>query len=461
MNNWEKLLGLLTTAAMLVAFALPANAGGSYNTKTISLSVTPTTLSTATTVVYAKITNTGNSTANSFEVDWKTSPYFTVTSASVGSSMGSCSTAGRKGPAYSGCVFTKQLPTKSSVTITLNVQLTSNCDPLSIDWFAFAWTGAPGSVSQSFDLNCSNPVTTAPASSCSIKFVTQPADAFIGSTITGSALNSNGVPVSVQLLQNGTAAGAGTSVSLSASPAGCATGTTPVTTDASGIAQVTFVGAAPGACALAASAPGYGSAGSQQSQQFSVVQQAGNLGCTSSNNAFGTTGTSGLALNGTRLQNTDDPAPDAVGGSPAPQCVVVPYVVSTTCPAGFSGTCTNFVYDPLNQGTHMAFAFHWEWPLEAIPPLGIGAIANTQQLFLNGNATPLELDLCSEITPEFAVDGTFTGLADGSLSPADQEPTTAGTQAGCLVRRTVKQVGDQIQIVEDAYVQGDYTARRN
>ena len=121
-------------------------------------------------------------------------------------------------------------------------------------------------------------------------------------------------------------------------------------------------------------------------------------------------------------------------------------MISSTCPDGFSGSCTNFVYDPLHQGTHMAFVFHWEWPLEDIP-----------------NPLPVELDFCSEIVPEFAEDGTFIGLADGSPSPPDQEPaiTAPGTQAGCLVRRTVKQVGNQIQIVEDAYVQGDYAARRN
>ncbi len=67
--------------------------------------------------------------------------------------------------------------------------------------------------------------------------------------------------------------------------------------------------------------------------------------------------------------------PDAPGGSVPPACVVVPYVVSPTCPDGFTGTCTNFVY-ALDQGTHMAFAFQWEWPAEAIPAGGIEAIAN-------------------------------------------------------------------------------------
>jgi hypothetical protein len=447
--------GLLATLAVwLAAFALPASA--TYYSKTISLSVTPTTLSTATTVVYAKITNTGKSTANSFEVDWKTSPSFTVISATASGTMGSCSTAGRRGAGYSGCVFTKQLPVKKSVTIELTVQVAPQCSPASIDWYAYAWTGAPGPVSQSFKLNCAIPVTSVAGSSCAVNFVTQPQDAFIGSTITGSPLNSTGTPVSVQLLQDGVAAPAGTTVSLSANPATCAAGATPVTTDESGIAQITFTGAAAGACALSASAPGYGSI---SSQQFSVVQQVGNLDCPGGNNAFGTSG-SGITLNGARLDNVSDP--EAPGGSAPPACVVVPYVVSPTCPDGFTGTCTNFVYDPLDQGTHMAFAFRWEWPAEAIPMGGIEAIANTQQLFLNGSPTPLELDLCPEIIPEFDEDGALIGLAPSSPPPFDQEvPNPPGTQAGCLVRRTVEQVGGQIRIVEDAYVQGDYAARRN
>jgi hypothetical protein len=454
MSRWGKLLGFFSSAVMLLAFALPASAGGS--TKTISLSVTPTTLSATTTVVYAKITNTGNSTANSFEVDWKTSPNFTVVSATAGGSTGACSAAGRKGPGYSGCVFTKQLPVKSSVTITLTVQVTSQCSAQSINWFAYAWTGAPGPVSQSFQLNCSIPVTSVPASSCSVEFVTQPADVFIGSTITGSQLNSNGAPVSVKLLQNGAAAAAGTAVSVSASPATCATGATPVTTDASGVAQIAFAGAAPGACVLTASAAGYGSA---DSQQFNVVQQVGDLGCSAGNNTFGATG-SGLVLNGTRLENVDDPATDAVGGSPAPDCVVVPYVVSTTCPTGFVGSCTNLVYDPLDQGTHMTFTFHWEWPPEAIPTTGIEGIHPTVQFFLNGNPVGVELDFCPEIIPVYGTGGDVTGV-DPAHPPFDQDSSLPGTQAGCLISRQANQVGDQIQVTEDAYVQGDYAARRN
>jgi hypothetical protein len=448
-----KSLGLLTAAVVLAAFALPASAA-----KTISLSVTPipAPLSSQTTVVSAVISNTGNSNANSFEIDWLTSPYFTVTSASADGASGSCSTAGIKGPAYSSCVFLKQLPTKTSVTITLNVQVTNQCNAMSIDWYAYAWTGSPGPVSQSFTLQGTPPVT-ASSPNCTIEFVTQPKDAFVGSTVTGAKLNSTGAPVTVRLLNSGTPA-VGTTVSLGATLAGCATtDTASAPTDATGTVTLNFTAAVAGSCALTAAATGFGSV---TSQSFTVVQPQGQLGCDPTNNAFGTSGPGGLVLSATRLPNVNDPAPDAVGGSTAPACVVVPYTVSTTCPNGLSGTCTNFVYDPLDQGTHMAFTFHWTWPPEAIPAGGIGAITDTEQLFLNGNPTPLSLDLCPEIVPNF-VAGTFVGLATGSPSPDDQDFALPGTQAGCLVRRVVIQVGGQVQLIEDAYVQGDYVTSRH
>jgi len=345
------------------------------------------------------------------------------------------------------------------------VEVTTNeCTALSINWSASAWTGAPGDVSQSFALDAPNPPgahTTSSSPNCSIKFFTPPNHAFITSKITGSPFNSAGAAVSVQLLRGVTPV-SGKVVSLSAVPETCATptliGGTTATTDASGIAELNFTAMARGSCQLRASEAVYGSV---DSAYFNVVQQDGNLGCTTStNNKFPLTSTDALPANGsTRLPNVKDPKVDAPDAIP-PDCVQVPYDVSTTCPDGVTGTCTNFVYDPRAQGTHMAFAFHWEWPVEAIPALGIEAIRNTQQLFLNGSTTPLELDLCPEIIPTFGNDGTFIGLAPTSRSPLDYD-SPPGTQAGCLVRRIVKQVGGKIQIIEDAYVQGDYSGFRN
>ena len=89
-------------------------------------------------------------------------------------------------------------------------------------------------------------------------------------------------------------------------------------------------------------------------------------------------------ISGARLDNVDDPL--VPGG--APTCVVVPYEITTTCPAGVSGTCTNFEYDPLDQGSNMTFTFHWEWPLEAIPPTGIERY-RIQRFSSSSTATPL------------------------------------------------------------------------
>ena len=97
----HNLFGSLMATVMLAAFALPADAG-SGSTKTISFSASPAALTKTTTVVYATITNTGNSTANSFEVDWSTSSGLNVVSATASG----CGTVyptppGLKGAGYS------------------------------------------------------------------------------------------------------------------------------------------------------------------------------------------------------------------------------------------------------------------------------------------------------------------------------------------------------------------------
>jgi hypothetical protein len=178
-------------------------------------------------------------------------------------------------------------------------------------------------------------------------------------------------------------------------------------------------------------------------------------------------GSGSLAFTGVRLDNVNDPSPTAVGGFTAPACVVVPYVVSTTCPTGFTGACTDFVYDPLDQGTHMAFHFTWTWPIEGIPVGGIDAIPETLQLFINGNPVPVDLNLCAHSLAVYDVNGDFVKLiADPSYTgplphPQDQDTVAPGTQAGCLIGRNVIQNGSGLKLVEDAWVQGDYAARRN
>ncbi len=81
-----------------------------------------------------------------------------------------------------------------------------------IGWSAYAWTGSPSSPSQSFTLESGSTTSTGfSLPSCTIRMATQPADAFIGSLITHSALNEGGPSVTVQLSPP---PGAGKTVSL-------------------------------------------------------------------------------------------------------------------------------------------------------------------------------------------------------------------------------------------------------
>jgi len=210
---------------------------------------------------------------------------------------------------------------------------------------------------------------------------------------------------------------------------------------------------------------GVGGPGTVSEFRLAIPAQ-GLLGCDTSNRDIDTTvGNNGLVFDGVRLANVADPKTPTGEPNP-PACAVVPYAVSPTCPAGVIGTsCVNFLYDPLNQGTHMAFHFTWQWPIEALPTGGIDAIPNTLQLFINGSATPVELDICPH-TKAVYVDGEFDRLIADPLytgpnpHPQDQDLTAAGTQAGCLIHRDVLQDGTGLKLVEEAWVQGDYVSLR-
>jgi hypothetical protein len=203
---------------------------------------------------------------------------------------------------------------------------------------------------------------------------------------------------------------------------------------------------------------------------FTLIEFSGLLGCPSigGEEIPEVLGPNGLRTSGYRLENAADPLIE----EPTPSCVVVPYVYSATCPAELNlppeTACTNFTYDPLNQGTHMAFYFRWNWPPEAVPAGGIDDLEETLQFFLNGNSIGVELDICPEIrpmfedpnnTPDDPTDDVFLGV-DPDYPPADQDTTVPGTQAGCLITRQVIQNGIEVLVVEGAYVQGDYLARR-
>ena len=210
------------------------------------------------------------------------------------------------------------------------------------------------------------------------------------------------------------------------------------------------------------------------SSTFSLAEFSGLLGCDASNRDIDEImATNGLTSSGYRLGNVADPQLS----EPTPSCVIVPYVFTATCPAGITvppgSVCTNFVYDPLNQGTHMAFYFQWKWPPEAFPLSGdIDDIRETLQFFLNGNTVGFELNLCPEIRPQFDDAGTpddptddvFTGIDPNPLyAPHDQDTSLGapGTQAGCLITRDVIHSGTRVLLIEGAYVQGDYVGSRS
>jgi hypothetical protein len=149
MTSFRKLL-YFVFALSLTAFALPAIAA-----KTISLNVPAGPLTASTTQVQVTLNNTGNSNANSFEIDWIPSANFSVQGGYV---LGSPANAGAPvnpgvyGAAYKGLVWNSQAPTKSAVTVVLNVTVTPSCASTPVTWAAAAWTGSPGPLSTSFTL---------------------------------------------------------------------------------------------------------------------------------------------------------------------------------------------------------------------------------------------------------------------------------------------------------------------
>jgi hypothetical protein len=207
------------------------------------------------------------------------------------------------------------------------------------------------------------------------------------------------------------------------------------------------------------------------SSRFDLIQFSGVLGCPTigNQNIAEIQGANGLSSSGVRLENVFDPL---LPNEPVPVCVVVPYSYSPTCPAGanpqLGAVCTNFIYEFLNQGTHMAFFFQTNWPPEPVPTNGgFDAIPETVQLFINGSTTPVVVDACPEIRPLFDDNGTpddltddvFLGI-DPAHPPADQEPTVPGTQAGCLITDETIHNGATVEKLQGIYVQGDWTAGR-
>jgi hypothetical protein len=283
-------------AVLLAAFAVSANAA-----KTITLTNSTTagqapflgvTLTTGT--VYVQLNNTGNSNASSLELDWTNTPQFTVNSATINTSKGVLAgtlITGQTTPgSYKGVVFTFTLPQKSAVVIALNVTVNAGttCGSPQITWQPYAWTGGVGTPSSSFSAPPLGAYTSnlPGAANCSLSFLNQPMDAFVGSVITTAPFNSTAAPVKVQAMQGSTAV-SGVSVSIGSTGGSCSISGS-ATTDSGGNATLTSISssAAGADCQLTAAAAGFTSA---TSNAFDVVQQQGTLSCDPNdpNNAAG------------------------------------------------------------------------------------------------------------------------------------------------------------------------------
>lgn len=466
----------LVVAVMLVAFALPASASN----KLITLAVTPAELGSGgnTVEVFAKITNTGNSTANSFQIDYKVSEQgiFTVKSASVVGGSAGVAVGGLQN-GYAGYVFTNQSPLarNQSVTIKLVVEVAGpRCASAWIDWFGYAWTGSPSSPSQSFRLTNGAQRTNSTAA-CSIRFGVQPADAFAGKKITGTARAEAGDVVTVELLQNGVVSSVSGQAVTVTGASNCATAA--VTSSSNGVASLTSLtaGLSPATCVLTASAPGYGSV---NSNSFQVLSLSGDLACGDED------AETGASLR--RLFNAT--------GEEGVDCTEIPYSLE------FDGQTVTFLadYSVLPENVEPAFAFELPWRAEyvAVPAhLPIPYVANNNPPALGGTfvqAVPLSthkfddgdarflLDFCPG-QPQYDGNDVFTGLVlpvdfDASEGGDNDLSALPGFQYGCLIERKVEIVPDGescptspdetganaicVKVTETGYLRGDWTSTR-
>jgi hypothetical protein len=265
----------------LAAFALSANAA----TKTFIIAV-PSSVTTTTTSVDVSVTLTGNSNGSSFEIDWASNPNFTVTGGVVKGTTqaGTLVNPGLTGAGYKGIQFTFTGPIKTTTTVTLNVTVAPSCTATPVTWNAFVWTGGISQPSTSFTLQGGPYSTTLPAlTNCKLSFTQQPANAFIGYTITSKPFNSGGLPpVTVQATSDSGPV-AGVSVSVSATAA-CVISGAAVNTNASGNATFALSSAAAATqtgCLLMATASGGFTSATSDPNGFTVVLKNGVLTCNS------------------------------------------------------------------------------------------------------------------------------------------------------------------------------------
>jgi hypothetical protein len=365
--------------------------------------------------------------------------------------------------------------------------LDTRCTTESMNWFAYAWTGSPSSPSQSFALSNGVQRTTS-TPKCTIRFGTQPADAFVDSTITGEPLASLSTDVvTVELLQDGSVATGATDI-VEVVSACAATADTAAVDGVASLSALKATSADP-ACVLTASAVGYGTV---DSTPFKVLEPTGVLNCGDSETAPEEEGVTGTL---TRLDTQD--------------CTLLDYSLD------FDGQTLVFLadYSVLEEGEFPEFRFDMAWapefvevPLHVAVPYTEGG-DNPPPATNSGFSTfvqkvPLTvqwfedpdnrffLDYCPAKSISYdrpPNDDNVVGivLQDEVESDVDNDMSVLdGFQYGCLIKRTVEIVNDDVgvcpitalgdpkftgpttaeaicvKVTESFYVRGDFGATR-
>ena len=270
------------------------------------------------------------------------------------------------------------------------------------------------------------------------------------------AVQFDGAPVSVQVLQNG-AAVVWTDLSLSASPPSCATnGTANATTDSTGTVNLAFTGAAAAAsCVLTASGVGIwlrriASVQGRGARRSGLHQQRQHVWDDRRRRAR----TQRHAATERRPMRANQEAASVAGK----------YRTSSRQPVRQASPerAPNFIYDPLDQGTHMAFRSTGYGPSKPSRRWRNRSDSAHGQLFLNGSTTPLDLDVCPEIIAGLRCRRDLHRTCGRGRRPHRSGISDTPRYSGRLLGApNVQQVGNRSQLIEDACVQGDYAARRN
>ncbi len=272
MNNMRKVLGFLTAAMMLAAFAVPAS--GNFDDEKFSFVMAPASVSAGTQTITATITNLDFfDHIKSFKITvpagvtitTPTSP--TIPASKITVASGVVSVSG---------VLIKW---KQSAVLTMSATFpATGCGSTPFNWNVQAFGGLFVSNEQfTLDPTKSN-LTTTVSVTCTLSFLTQPNNALAGAIITNTPYNiPAGQFVKVQLLVGGSPAPSSFDRQVSLTSA-CTLSNSQVTS-ISGVATFGQLSSGAGAsCKLTASAPGFAPA---TSSDFSVTVADKALTCPS------------------------------------------------------------------------------------------------------------------------------------------------------------------------------------